>query len=672
MALDLAASQKVKDNRKLPIHLLSDEDAAERILIDKQLAYADKEKDFARNERYKRIYQNLDDPNLALKPQSGDPAEDPRLYSNTRLPIEAGLVDGSLSKIFGTLFSTEDYFGIQADQWQDMLLAPKIAAHMKKQHADIKFRVTVYEILQQMHVFDYCASFFYWNVEPGFIDKEKQGPEVRVGGVGTGLHEREFDEVWVPDAIDRPEFGFIPYDRCAHDPAVSRSLDLNGSSFFIDWRHLSIEHLWSLSQTEEQPWGKYRNIDKVLAGHLSQRQVGLMPKSYERFAHKWFYDRILVDRYWTKHEVLEYANGYIISRRKTKGWEPQMWGIYRVPGSFRCMGMVERLERPGMDINNIVNTRRNIQNFMADPIGIIDKEMLADGDSGEVFPGRVYLPEGVDDVRKKAAFVYPQAPTDDGSREIALQMETMEKSAQVADADMGQTAGGRTSATAVVEAKRGSLSGTTMLSILLEFNSLTPAYQHQYRLNRKLLSVEEAFQTMGPAGLDFLRVGPRDYRASRLTNFQCRGATYSQYRAEKLTGIMRGLELAQLYPQGHNFQNIYAELWRLLAPLDSHKFVSDPRAKSENIPPEIENMMMAKGMRPQISPDNDHRKHFQAHEAIERTADYRIWPQWMKDNQAAHKQEHQQSMEAMAAVRRNMTINPNSAQPRLDQPQRVA
>ena len=94
-------------------------------------------------------------------------------------------------------------------------------------------------------------------------------------------------------------------------------------------------------------------------------------------------------------------------------------------------------------------------------------------------------------------------------------------------------------------------------------------------------------------------------------------------------------------PKLHNWPNIIAKMWQMLESKDYRHFIKDPREKTHNVPPRIENMLMAMGHEVQVSPENDDQEHLAEHYGIQRTPDYQLWAEAMKSNMANHCKEHE-------------------------------
>ena len=112
-----------------------------------------------------------------------------------------------------------------------------------------------------------------------------------------------------------------------------------------------------------------------------------------------------------------------------------------------------------------------------------------------------------------------------------------------------------------------------------------------------------------------------------------------------------------MLPNIHNMQNIVASLWQMIDPKNWTKFIRDPREKQHNIPQDVENMLLAHGHKPEVSPENNDREHIASLEKLMRTPDYQIWPQAFKLNAEEHLQHHKAKRADTAALQRG-TQNP--------------
>lgn len=651
------AAQRRAGDRSISLRQLDDEAVVLRVQGDYQIARGDKAKDFERCKEYLRIYQNLDPSDEVIDQSSGQIDDDERIYSNTSLPIGAALVESASAQIFNILFSGAQYFGMDAQHWKDEIAAAKITAHMLTQQKEMKYRFAVYEALQGSLCFDYWVTYMHWKVRPGYVMERQQSSDMMdYAGMQLPYQQTQMRRKWTPFAIDRPQLSSINFFNCAHDKGAQHGFDDSG--FFIDWRNELIVDLMALAQSEQRPWGKYKNIEKAINDYAASAVVqNDVDDPADRGSGRML-NRLKIVRYWTPDHVVEIAGDWVISRKDLDGWPLQLWGTFPVPGEYRYMGLLERIERSALDVNAIINNRRQLQNWVADPMAIVSENLDShDDDSPRTYPGKTFIAKGDKNPKDLAALVTPSIPADTGTEELGLQVEFMKLASGIGDNAMGKFSSGRRTAREANFVQSGTVSRAAVVAMNHETNALIPLYQEQFKLNQRLMTAEQIFKYMGPEGITWLTVRPEDYAFHAMPNFEPKGADFAMNIEMRVQLMLKGVELGMMMPEQHNMPNILASLWQMIDPKNWTKFVRDPREKLHNIPPEVENMMFAQGHTPEISPENDDREHSVSHKKEKQTADYQLWPTRYKLNFEEHIKAHD-GKNADAAMLRRGTMNP--------------
>lgn len=636
----------------VPTSQLGDEELVMKITGDIKKAAKMKDTAFARNKRYRLIYQALDQAEELIDDSEGQIDEDEALYSNTYLAIGAAAVDTAATQLYNTIFSTPDYMKIDADDWEDELFAGMVTAHLMKRQREMKFRLTVYKLLQQMLCFDYAISYPRWLLQPGYVKKRVNTIEMQdFGGVKMPYRKVEMKDEFIHNAIDRSQVDIIDFFNCVHD-SWSGNGDFSDSMFFADWRQDPIPELMKMRKDEDKPWGKYKNLDKVLDVQARALASTMKPTVHDPVDRDNLESRVTVYRYWTNDEIVEMANQNIISRVKIDGIPLQVWKTYEKSNEFSGMGLLQRIERNQIDINAIINNKRDFQNLILNPVAGISDEVagLEEGDV-VLYPGRSLITRG--DPKNSLYFYQPGTDLSRGAtEELQIEMEAVERVTGFGGENaQGSFASGRKTAREVSAVMAGIMTKVTQISSKIEECALVPIWNRMFVLEQTHLSQSESFKYHGPDGMAWLQINPEDYRWNAMPNFSARGSSNTAQDEVYKSQFMKAMEMQMTQPQMGKWENIFAKMWRLLDPKDHLDMIRDPREKTHNVPPNMENMLLAQGHDVEVSPENDNAVHLRVHEAIENTPDYKMWPEAFKMRHRAHKQQHQQGQQQMQIPR---------------------
>jgi len=654
---------KLKRIDYVPVQDMTDAEVVDYVATTKRRAVKAKDDGFKRCKDYRRMYMALDPSDDVINESSGKIDEDKRMYSRTYLPIGAALVDAAATQLYNFFFHNEDYFEIVPEEWVDTLRAFRITEHLKKRHREMKFRNKVYQLLQMIGVFDYAVSFTRWKLRGGYVQKRKnEVTRFEYGGMSFPYREVKIETEWMHNAVDRCDLEIISYFNCAHDPEAKDGFD--DSRYFIDWRKEPVSELIGLAETKDQPWGKYKNLDKVIGAQGTQSDASGAeqhdPVTRESEHQE---DLIKIDRLWTPDHVVEVADGFVISRTNIDGYPLQKWGCYNAASEFRSIGVLERIERNGLDINAIINQRRDAQNLMNNPFVIMDEDLVGlEDDSPEIYPGKVMTSSG--GIPKEKIYVYqPGVDTSQSmTMELSLQLDVIKELVAIGSNQMANFTPGRTTAREVSAVAAGSMSRAALIASNLEDNCLLPIYNRMFLLEQLNLSQSEQFRYEGPNGAGFLIIRPEDYRWSSTPRFRAKGAQHLENKDVRIAQMSMLLKAATEIPGIADARAIFLDLAQMLSPKSYHKYVKDPRRKQYNIPPQVENQMLALGHQVPVSQENNHQEHLTVHSQILNGKDYQIWPENMKLNHKAHIQQHQQAMK----MAQGMVRQPQGSQDQSD------
>lgn len=623
---------------------MDDKEAADFIMAEIRKAIANKGRDFIRCERYDRLYQSLDQADQILDPTTGDVSDDATVYSNTHLPIGAWLVDTATIQVYKQIFSTPDYFGLEADDWQDEPKAYKVKAHLMRRHREMQFRSQIFRAVQAAMTFDYAVTYDTWKVRFGKKPTVINGvDDVEIGGIN--LKYKNTKTEWREGVVQsRSDIQLIDYFQCAHDYQAGPKIE--ESKMFCDW---SRPQLWELLKEEQavNPIGVYKNLDQVYAAVANGMGIDMSSEAREpadknKQPER---ERIRKFRFWTHDEVFELAQGFVIRRYPADGMPLSVWRAYELPNRFRGMGVLQRIERMCLDINAIINQKRDFGNLVNNPIAVLSSDIpgIDEGDTA-LFPGRTLVGPG--DVTKKIAFYQPGATFQGSTEELMTQIE-MTKATSGFGSD---NAGGSATPTArtareISAVAAGILSKTSVVAERYEEENMVPILMRQFRMEQMYMSKSERLKYHGVNGTDFIIIRPEDYAWGSIPNFEMKGSSYAGYHDVYIQQYMKALAVTmQLAPERLNKDNAIAHLWQLLVPSNYMNFIQDPRTPDHNIPQNMENLILAMGHHVPVSPLNDHKAHIANLETLMISPDYQVWPQSFKANAERHKKDHQTAM----------------------------
>jgi len=621
---------------------LDDKRALIRVMSDYEQAVSEKGDDLIRGQRYLNIYQALDPPDERIDETTGLIEDDEAMYSNTYMAIGAAVVDSATAQLFNLFFSTDDFFKIGADDFEDGFFAIEITGHLKKRMKEMRFRNTIYRAIQQACTFDYSVTMTRWLLEGGYQPQPQRETEtVSFGNLKFKKQTVKSKPVYLPDKVDRSDVMLLNYMRCYPDWTSLNCL--KDSRFFCDDRDETIENL-VMNSDIAKPWGKYKNIKKVVKTAMLDMKSDFEeidnPDIRREFVNA---RRIKVIRYMTRDHLIEVAEGHIIRRMNLYDWPIQIWRCFEVPNQFNGMGFLQRLERNQLDINASLNSRRNFQ-LASNPFAVIDKELLGEhGGSPKIYPGWVGVSKGGNVKDKVWVYTPGSNTTQDGMVDVVAQTNMVEKQSGINEqAGMGASSGSRKTATEVNTAASGQMTRLATTARRFEEENLEVIYLNLFFLEQTMLSKREMFRYHGEDA-DLMRViDPAHYMWNSVPRFMAMGTLSVVVDAIKTQQFMAMVDRAAMMPQvPHDWNAIATEMWRRTVPDRYKDFIKDPTVPEHNVDPEDENALMAMGRVVHVSPLNDTNQHLQSHQGLKLSPDYQVWDERRKANLEIHIQEHQ-------------------------------
>lgn len=630
-----------------PMRFLSDDEALLRARTDFEQAKASKRDDMERCRRYLHIYKALNSPDEAIDESTGMVEDDTELYSDTFLPVGASIADSAIAQYHNLFFSLNEYMEVIADEWEDFYYTKEVTAHIMKRLKEMRFKHTAYAAMQEAVCFDYGVTMTRWLLEDGYVMRPQRHQQTEmIGGVAVQRQRVFAEPTYMPNKVDRSDVVALSYFNTYHDWSAP-DCNLDNSRFFIDVRDEMLEKLWMGSQLVSG-YGKYQNVEDVIKRELEGDS--LMDTIKDPLAKKeyWKRRRTEVVRYWTRDHLVEFSGDTLLRRMNICDWPIQIWGLYPINGQFNPMGLLQRLERNQYDINASLNARRNLQNIISQPFGVMDKSLVGANEDARVYPGWFGVSTTGSPKDKLWVYTPGQNTNLDALTDIDIQIGIMEKQAHITEPAQSSTSGSRTTATEVRQAAAGMATSIEGIALRIEESCHERIYLNLFYLEQANLRRPESFLYNGKEGDTFYVVGPHSYMWRGQPKFTTRGTISIIKDFVNTQQLMQGMDrLMTLQAQGAqisvNWQEMATELMRRLAPRHYEKFIKDPSIVEHNVPPEIENLLLSQGHRVEVSPKNDTPAHIQSHQEYMRTPDYQTWPARMRDNMEDHVARHVQA-----------------------------
>lgn len=651
------------------IRKMSDEDVSEWFDNNYFLYRNAKLNDFTRNERYLKMYQALDNPDFKKLVGTGKVAGDAKRKSNTYLPIGAAVVDANVSKLYRFLFPSEEYMKVTGENWEDGYYDIPITAHQLKLQKTMKFRYTVYMALLEASLYDYAVTGVAWKLEPGYVnERQKTITYKMLGKIARKYQKVQTVEKWYPDATDRPDFFKLGYFNCYHDPGHVQN-GFEDSMAFFDFRYVIPDNLMNNAETTDRPWGKYKNMATVmqkynarmdlLTKNMPQDLADMTPTQLEDYSNG---VRIKVRRCWTRDHIIEKAEDEIISRVNISGWPLQLWKMFDIPGKFKGMSILRRMERNQYDINAQINNRRDHENLVVDPFFVLSDDIVGAEGEPRIYPGKGFVSPNAN--VKDSIWVHNPGPSPfNDSSDLITSMKIIEM-VTISQTDMGSISKGRTTAKEITETSEGADNKTLQRAQVFEEICLEPAYWSMFMLTQLFMTKEQSFKHFGKEGEFMMVLTPGDYAYRGAPRFHALGTSDILNDPIALRNFLQAIREAAANPamfREVNWKAVTTELFAKLVPKHYQAFVKDDRKPVYSMNPKDENILFALGQTASVSPEDDDEFHNKSHIPVKQSGDYASWPQKNKTNLDNHILEHNgATAQKTLSVQQNLGIQDDS------------
>ena len=665
------AKKKVTSTSSL--RLMDDGSILERIHLDYSEAYAEKSSDNVRNLRYQNIYMALDAPEEEATEVDRIDQQDEGRFADVYMPFGAAIVDTAVSQLYQTLFSNPEYMNYFATEYEDTPYEYKTTEFMRHRHQEMQFKATIMEVLNACHCFDYVVTGCRWVLQEGYVPYQaKSRRMVQFGDLSLPYAEKTIDYKWRPDAVDRSDFFMFNFFRSFHDPRATNGFE--DSRFFIDVYEESAEELKARAQSEDRPWQKFQNIDKVLKKVDELGTTITNPTSNPTWEGSLLPvggRKVPILRYWTRDYLVHVCMDEIICRTELTGWPLTQWKIFDLHKKFRGMGVLERMERQQLDINATLNARRNYQNLVSDPWGIVHESVVQkEGGSPRVTPGKLLVYSGAK-LAKDLVYIYQpaQQQMQDTITDSLMQMDISERIVGLSDNAFGQFSKGRKTASETNQVASGQSIRQFQLAEKFEGKNLIPTYMELFKLEQVNLTEAQQIRIFGESGgSNWLTVNPEDLRWMGTPQIIVTGASYARLNDMQKQQFLRLFEVALGIPQVADIKVMFTKAARMLDPKDYQQYVKDDNVPDHNVPPRMENELMAMGHQVEVSPLNNDQLHLMEHMGETHSPDFQTWPTLYKERMNQHIMLHQKQMQ-MKTMTQQAQAQPSMPQGQVSQMQ---
>ncbi len=635
---------------------LTDEEVQGLIINQLEYSFLTRVDDINTNHRLKRMYMAKDEPRPSSRINSGRLDEDISTYSNTYLPVVTGIVDTAKTLIYTNLFGSPDYLRCVSQEVTDEERTLAACRHLKHRHDQMMFLPEfVDEFLLDYLMYDFAVAMTSWKVNPGYQVMPEQVQEIIEFGDGVEFHRNRKINTMVknPSAVRRCDTVTIPNYQCFPDPRAMRGF----GDFFIVAQDVSQRHLMINRKTAKNPFGIY-DFDPV---EISPGRGGLFDRISNvadrrelnrRFSKANEQDVHLITAFYENYMVTMDGGGTVIRRQRMAGYPLAKASFRKLNDRFGGMGIIHVLERQQLDINRMINDRRDFNNLVLNPITIMEKDTFARGEYGDgtLHAGQLYTYDGDGKASDTIHTEQPgQAVGGDHQAEIGTQLDMMNTVSNIGPNSQAQFASGRRSAEEVGNVASGTSTALGVTSLRLERQAFEPIYDQQLMLERIHFDGFEGIRDIGDPDL-YVHVTPETLAFQSNPLMKAMGMANIRLGAVDRAQLMQQVSIALSSPvimQFTNAEELVKRFWRAAQPDTFYQLLNVSKPSDRiNTPPETEHLMFAQGRYPKVKPLNDHNEHLNAHNAFKRGGGYSAWPEVFKREFDNHIAGHQAAIQA--------------------------
>jgi len=638
---------------------MTDDELSELVLEQVATSMLSRWDDIKTNSRMKNLYMAKDEPRRAERINSGRTEEDLAQISNTFLPVATGIVDTAKTLLYANMFASPDYIRCVVQDPEDEERSLAVCRHLKIRHQQMGFLSDfVDDFLLEFLLYDFAVAKTDWIMRGMNEAVPVEEPiEVDFGQGYTYRSTRRRTKMrYNPFAIRRSNTELIPNWKCFPDPGATRPGDWGG--FFCIADSVLQQSLLMEQKTKDNPLGIYEfDKDEIDTGR-SQIFDRITNPADRRLMQQRFDTPSRLKRVNLIHSLMGNfvvtitTGGTVIRKEKTNGFSLARASFRPMNDRFGGMGILHALERAALDVNFMVNSRRDFNNYVLNPITIMDKETFdaAEFGDGSFRPGQLFLSEGEGPASDRIHTEQPGNPVvGDHQAEMAMQLSIMSDVSNIGKNQQGNVQTGRRSAKEIGVAAQATGTAMGITAKKLELGVFEPIYDQQLTLERVNFDGSETARSVGDPDL-YVFVTPELLAFATTPRMMALGMENIRQDAVEKAQFLQAVQVALSNPTIMKFTNAEAlvrKFWKSAMPNSYFDFIGGEKpSDTTNIPPDVENFMFNSGRIPQVRPINDDERHLLSHGALRNSATYASWPGHIQSAFDSHINDHKAQMAA--------------------------
>lgn len=614
------------------------------------------------NKRLLRMYMAKNEPRRNIRVSSGQLQDDIANMSNTYMPVATGIVDTAKSIIYSNLFATPDYIRCVSQEEEDEERSIYACRHLKTRHEQMGFLTdTIQDHIFEGLLYDFSVMITDWKVQGMYQTQpvtEDQTIKFESGFELKRTRTRN-RELFKRDAISRVDTRIIKNRQCMPDPSFTRGTSNNGiGEFFLFTQDVSQNFLFLNRRTPDQPFGVFefdpaeiepgkdhlfRHVDnRADRRELSRRFI---PASME--------DVHLVTALFPTFMAVMTGNRKIIRRKRMTGMPVTKWAFRELPDRFGGLGILHVLERPQLDLNAMINDRRDFMNYVLNPIVMLDQGAYnkANLSDGQLYPGKIMTFDA--DAGERASdmihIAQPGNPAgQDHQAEMSMSINIMETVSNISANSQAQVQSGQRSATEIREVANALQSSLGISALNLERASINPTYDFQMTLERLHFDGVLSIRDIGTHDI-YMQITPEMLVFRSNPKMQALGMSHIVQGAVDKAQLLQAatISLNPAFIEFINRQEVVTAIWKAFRPNDYFRMLAKGFPSDQvNIPPSVEHMMFSSGRFPKVSPNNDDSAHLREHRLFKDSAGYRVMPPFLKNEFDKHIKIHESAQQS--------------------------
>lgn len=572
-----------------------------------------------RNKRYRRHYfQKESVPETEKKKKI-------KGRSKIWIGVVRAIVDTARVGIAEAIFSVEPNVKIEPTEIDDEVAA-EIFESLFRFRAS-RHQMNLRQILEddwifQMCLYDCAVARMGWRVEGRYVPTTIETEEKKVLGIfKRSEKKKETVMPWKRDAVDRPEIEVLDTLLIYPD---EHSFDFGGSNpsrFFAYLQDTNISAMKKREKPKDNSGGIYENVKDIEPNSYPGIENVQKTEGKDEWEKTSEADLVQLANYYTPDAMVSIANGkWVVRKQKMSGY-PFSKGVYCQPNhQWSGIPLVEGIESLQLDINHLYRMRRDNINFIVNALGIVNKAMFSGikDQNFERTPGKM-LSISFGDPSKAIHYDRPPDTTQALFQDIGFEMRMVERISGVGENRQGawREGGRRTATEAGLVAEGGDLR-LGNIARRIEENNIVDVVNLVYNLEQQHLTEETKYRILGKAGVEFRKITREHFLFKGSFDIIPVGSRYESNRLAKTNQYLQGVQIVggnQIFMQITNAEEVLKNMWSELGIKDPERFLLNRSKTDYQIPPNMENILLANGHAIQPGNRDNHGEHIPIHQA---------------------------------------------------------